>query len=95
MIIAVLTLHLRFAVNDSLKGKRRWLKPLLVRLRREFNVSAAEVGFQDVLKESLLACVLVSNAEGHATRSLQKIIRWLERNWPNIQVVDESIEIIH
>ena len=95
MKIAVLSLHVRFPESDSLKSKRRLLKPLLARLQREFNISAAEVGLHDVWKESQLACVLVSNAEGHATRSLQKIGSWLERNWPNIHLVDESIEIIH
>ncbi len=95
MKIAVLTLHLRFPESDSLKAKRRLLKPLLARLQREFNVSAAEVGRQDAWKDALLACVLVSNAEGHATRSLQKIGGWLERNWPNIHLIDEEIEIIH
>jgi hypothetical protein len=94
MKIAVLRLHIRFPESNSLKSKRRLLKPLLVRLQRDFNVSAAEVGLHDKWKESQLACALVSNSEGHATRSLQKVESWLEGNWPNIQLVDESIEII-
>lgn len=95
MKIAILTLHLRFPENHSLKAKRRLLKPLLARLHREFNVSAAEVGQQDAWKDALVACALVSNSEGHATRSLQKIAGWMERNWPNIYLIDEEIEIIH
>jgi len=94
MKIAILTLHLRFPESDSLKSKRRLLKPLRLRLQRDFNVSAAEVGLQDMWKESQLACALVSNSEGHATRSLQKVESWLERNWPHIQLVDKKLEFI-
>lgn len=95
MNVGLLTLHLRLPGSDSLKAKRRRLKPLLARLQREFNVSAAEVDFQDVWQDALIACALVSNAEDHAQRSLQKIAGWLEASWPDVNLVEEHIEIIH
>lgn len=94
MRIGLLTLHLHLDGCDSLKAKRRRLKPLLIRLGREFNVSVAEVDYQDVWQDALIACVLVSNANGHTQRSLAKIPAWLERNWPDVTLAAEHIEII-
>jgi uncharacterized protein YlxP (DUF503 family) len=94
MKIGVLTLHLRLAGCDSLKAKRSRLKPLIARLQREFNVSVAEVGHQDAWQEAAIACALVSNAEGHTQRSLQAVVSWLERNWPDVDLVEDKIEVI-
>jgi hypothetical protein len=94
MRIGLLTLHLHIEGCDSLKAKRRRLKPLMIRLGREFNVSVAELDYQDVWQDALIACALVSNANGHAQRSLASIPPWVERNWPDILLVAERIEII-
>jgi uncharacterized protein YlxP (DUF503 family) len=94
MRIALLTLHVRLEGCDSLKAKRRRLKPMMVRLGREFNVSVAEVDYHDVWQDALVACALVSTENGHAQRSLQKIPLWLERYWPDLMLVAERIEII-
>ena len=47
VVIGICTLELSLPGNDSLKDKRSVLKPLVVRMRREFNVSVAEVGEHD------------------------------------------------
>ena len=94
MSLGVLTLHLHIPGSASLKDKRRRLKPLLTRLGREFNISVAEIGHNDVWGSATIACALVSNDTGHTQRSLQKITDWIERNWPDVTVVDEQIEIL-
>lgn len=94
MRIGLLTLHLHLEGCDSLKAKRRRLKPLMARLRREFNVSVAEVDYHDVWQDALIACALVGNENGYTQRSLQKIPAWLERNWPDMMLVAERIEMI-
>ena len=95
MKIGILTLHLRLIGCDSLKAKRSRLKPLIARLQREFNVSVAEVGQQDSWQEAVVACGMVNNSGAHLDRSLQKIVLWLERNWPDADLVGEQVEIIH
>jgi hypothetical protein len=46
MVIGACSLELHLPGNGSLKGKRQVIKSLLARLRKEFNVSVAEVGAQ-------------------------------------------------
>jgi uncharacterized protein YlxP (DUF503 family) len=43
MSLGLLTIHLHLPGCASLKEKRGRLKPLLTRLHREFNISAAEI----------------------------------------------------
>jgi uncharacterized protein len=94
MAVGLLILHLHIPGCTSLKEKRSRLKPLLVRLHKQFNVSAAEVERQDAWQEAVVACALVSNSTAHTQRSLQQVVSWLETNWPDIMVVGESIEIL-
>jgi hypothetical protein len=94
MSIGLLTLHLLLPGCTSLKEKRSRLKPLLARLHREFNISVAEMDRQDAWQESTLACALVNSDRNHIQRSLQQVTRWIERNWPDISLIDEQIELI-
>jgi uncharacterized protein len=95
MTIGLLTLHIHLPGCASLKEKRSRLKPLLARLHREFNVSASELGGQDEWGSAILGCALVSNDVAFTQSSLQAIVHWVERNWPDVTVVDEHIEIYH
>ena len=94
MSVGLLTLHLHLAGCTSLKEKRRRLKPLLVRLRREFNISIAEVDHLDAWKDALIACALISNNHAHTQRSLQQVVRWIENSWPDVSVVSDQLEIL-
>jgi len=94
MSIGLLTLHLRLPGCSSLKEKRSRLKPLLARLHREFNISAAEIDFLDAWHESLIACAVVSNDIRQNQRLLQHIIDWVVRDWPDVDVIAEQIEMI-
>jgi hypothetical protein len=94
MSVGLLTLHILLPGCTSLKEKRSRLKPLLARLHREFNISAAEVDYHDRWGEAILACALVSNENDHVMRSLQGIIRWVEHNWPDATLVANQIEIL-
>jgi uncharacterized protein YlxP (DUF503 family) len=94
MSIGLLTLHLRIPGCSSLKEKRSRIKPLLARLHREFNVSSAEVDLLDAWQETLIACAMVSNDTRQNQRLLQHIIDWVERDWPDVDVIDEQLEMI-
>jgi uncharacterized protein YlxP (DUF503 family) len=93
-MIGVLTFHLRLPGCGSLKEKRGRLKPLLARLHRQFNVSSAEMDLQDKWQEAVVCCGMVGNNRVHLEQSLQAISRWLEGNWPDVQVMDDRIELI-
>ncbi len=94
MAIGVLTLDIHLPACTSLKEKRSRLKPLLARLHREFNISVAEVDRQDAWQEAVIACALVSNDNGHTQRSLQAIVHWIEQNWPDVDLMNDQIEIL-
>ena len=94
MKIGLLTLHLNIPGCKSLKEKRQRLKPLLHRLHREFNISVAEIDYQDRWQEAIIACTLVSNDNSHTQRYLRKIIRWIEHSWPDVTLIDDQLEII-
>lgn len=93
-MIATLTIHLHLPACSSLKEKRGRIKPLMARLRREFNISVAEVGFQDKWREAVIACAMVGNERGYLESALQHVAKWVEGNWPDGDVIEEKIEII-
>ena len=94
MSIGLLTLHLHLPGCTSLKEKRSRLKPLLARLHREFNISAAEVDYLESWSDALVACAVVSNSAPHNQQLLQQVVDWIERNWPDVDVVFDQMEMI-
>jgi len=93
MVIGACLVALYLPGVRSLKGKRHVLKPLITRLRREFNLAVAEVGNNDVWQSAELALVTVANDPGFVHSVLEGVVHWIERNTPDVQVVDWSIEI--
>jgi uncharacterized protein YlxP (DUF503 family) len=94
MAIGLLTLQLYLHGCESLKEKRSRLKPLLFRLHREFNISVAEVDATDIWQSAIVACAMVSNDPVHNQRSLEKVVFWIENNWPDIEIADDHIEMV-
>jgi uncharacterized protein YlxP (DUF503 family) len=93
-VIGVLHLHLRLDGCASLKEKRGRLKPLLARLHRQFNVSAAEMDLQDKWQEAIVACGMVGNDAAFLQSALQTVVKWVEANWPDGDVLDSKMEIL-
>ena len=93
-MLATLTIHLHLPTCASLKEKRGYLKPLIARLHREFNVSVAEMDLQDKWQEAVITCAMVGNERGHLESALQNVAKWIERNWPDGDVINETVEII-
>ena len=94
MAIGILTLHLSLPECASLKDKRSKIKPYLARLHREFNVSAAEIDFQDQWHKANIACSIISNNSIHNQQVLQKIIAFSEIHFAEQQILKQSIESI-
>ena len=93
-MIATLTIHLHIPGCASLKEKRGFIKPLIARLHREFNISVAEMGLQDRWQETILICAIVGNERGHLESALQNVAKWVEGHWTNGDVIEQRIEII-
>jgi uncharacterized protein len=93
MHVAVMTIELRLPGCVSLKEKRGRLKPLLAGLHKGFNVSAAETERQDSHAAAVIACAAVSGDSRHAQQVLDGIPRWIEARRPDLEVVDQQLEV--
>ena len=93
-MIGLLTLHLHLPGCTSLKEKRGRLKPLLARLHREFNVSAAEMDMHDRWQEAVIACGMVGNEVAFLQSAMETVRKWAEANLPEGEVLDHKIELI-
>ncbi len=93
MIIGACTLHLYLPGVFSLKEKRGVLKPLLVQLRRQFEVAAAEVGDQDTWQSAEIAVVAVANNAGHVYAVLDKAVRWIEEEYRAVEILERAVEL--
>jgi uncharacterized protein YlxP (DUF503 family) len=71
--VGVLTLELRLEHSHSLKEKRHVLESLKTRLRNKFNVSVAEIEYQDLWQRAALAAVTVSSDRVHAEKVLRSV----------------------
>ena len=77
----------------SLKEKRGRLKSLLARLQNKYNISIAEVDFNDDYRRSRLGAAVVSNQKTFSEQVIEKIIRSID-NEPEIVLVDYRVEIL-
>ncbi len=93
-MVGTLTVHLHLPSCNSLKEKRGRIKPLMSRLRREFNVSVAEMDLQDHWQEAVIGCAMMGNGRGHLEAALQTVAKWIQGSWPDGMVVEEKIEIM-
>jgi uncharacterized protein YlxP (DUF503 family) len=94
MVIGSCTIELAVPASFSLKDKRSVLKSTIHRIRREFNVSIAEVDYHDVLRSALLGVVTVSNDAAHAHAQLTHVVNWIERHRLDVELVDYQIEML-
>ena len=93
MVIGACTVRLHLPGALSLKDKRGRLKPVLARLPKEFNLAAAETDLQDVWQSAEIGLVTVSNDSALVQSLLEKSVRWIEYNAPDVEVEDYQIEI--
>lgn len=95
MVVVVATLDLHLPGVASLKEKRGILKTLIARLHKKFNIACAEVDLNDVWQSAALGVAIVSNHAGHGEAVLESVLRWIEQNRPDLEIVDHTFEIIH
>jgi hypothetical protein len=77
-------IHIEFFFPEvhSLKEKRMILRRLKDRLSAKFNVSVAEVGYQDLWQRTVVAVALVSGELPHLQQAVERIRREIEEAAP-------------
>ena len=91
-MLTLLTLKLYLTGCSSLKEKRSRLQPLQTRLRKEFNVTVSEIGLQDVWQSAWIGVALVSNDSVHNEQVLNEVIKFVENNYPDEQILESHLE---
>lgn len=77
MVIGSLVLTLHLPQSQSLKAKRQVVSSLTQRVRRQFNVAAAEVEKLDSWQLAVIGVACVSNDRRHADEMLNKVANWV------------------
>lgn len=93
-MLATLTIHLHLPGCASLKEKRGRIKPFMARLRREFNLSVAEMDFQDSWQQALIGCAMLANEQAPLESALHTVARWVEANWTDGDVIAQTVEFL-
>ncbi len=78
-------LELHIPASRSLKEKRAVLRPIVEGLRHRFQISVAEVGYQDKWQRALIGLAVVSDSYGHAAEVVDNVERWVWSK-PDIEV---------
>ena len=80
MIITAMTIRLHAPWVHSLKEKRMEVRSLLARVRSQFNVSAAEVGDQDIHQSITIGIAAIAANGAQADSILDSVIHFVEAN---------------
>ena len=87
-----LTFHLPHAA--SLKSKRQVSRSLISRLRKKFNVSAAEVDGTDRWQTLVVGVAFVSNAHQHADHVMDLVLNYVQSLHLDAELVDVDRDTI-
>ncbi|HEV8231159.1 MAG TPA: DUF503 domain-containing protein [Thermoanaerobaculia bacterium] len=94
MVLAYAVFDLHLPGCRGLKEKRMIVRSLKARLRNEFEVSAAEVGAQDLLERAELAVAAVGPDQVPLDALLQNILTFVEQNLDG-ELLNYRNEFIH
>jgi len=93
MVVGLLSMELYIPESGSLKMKRMVLKSIKDKLRRDFNISIAEVGANDLWRRTLLGISVVSNDRKFANKVLNKIVDRISTNG-SVNIITYDIEFL-
>ena len=90
--VGLLKIDIQIPGCRSLKAKRKIVQSITTRLRQRFNVSVAEVDFQDKWQRCRIGVSVVSNEGRFVDSQLRKVLNFLE-GMGLIIILDFDIEI--
>ena len=85
VLSAKLTFYLAGA--DSLKDKRQIRRSLIEKIQQRYNMSVSEVEAQDVHQTLVIGVAIVSGDLTHAQNSLDNMIRFIEGNYLQVELI--------
>jgi uncharacterized protein len=94
MHVATAHITLRLFDSASLKDKRQVVRSILARARNQFEVSAAEVGSQDIWNLAEIGVACVSGESSHALDVIEEVIRSIESSRPDVEITQSATDVI-
>ncbi|MAQ13748.1 MAG: cytoplasmic protein [Sandaracinus sp.] len=94
MVVGVGRMELELEGIRSLKEKRAVLSRILDRVRNRFDVSASEVGLQDVHQRALLAFAHVSGEGAHTNEVMDRVLAFAAGLGLG-RVIHQGTELVH
>ena len=92
MIVAMVDIGLYLPGCSSLKEKRGIVKALMARLRRDLNVSVAEVGDQDQWQHCQLGVAIAAGSEIGARKVAQQVEKIVFREY-RVEPVSIAVDV--
>jgi len=93
MVIGILQMELLLPETHSLKDKRSVLSRIKNGVRKQFNVSVAELRYLDQFSRTLLGIVTINNETKIVDQILGQVEKFIELQ-AGIQVLNRKVEII-
>lgn len=93
MVVGVLTLEIFFPYSRSLKDKRQQLKGFTEKVRGRFNVSLAEIDFQDKWQRALIGVAAVNSSRSLVETLLNRVLTEAETTLEG-EITGHRIEFI-
>lgn len=94
MVVGVLRLDIRLYEIQSLKQKRSKVNKILTRLRSRFPISAAEVGYQDLLQRVIIGLSMTAGSETQLESVFSKIEEEIYSSG-FAELLDTDVEFLH
>ncbi|RFU71329.1 DUF503 family protein [Peribacillus saganii] len=76
---------------QSLKEKRAVLQRVITRLKQRYNVSVAELDFQDVWQRTKIGVVAITSSKASTEREIQSALDYLD-SFPELERTITDIE---
>lgn len=92
MILGVCEIELLVSGSQSLKDKRQSLRHLKEKIKHKFNVSVAEVDYQDLWQRAMLGIACVGNDRDFVREVLTKALQVVESD-VGVEVINQRLEI--
>jgi uncharacterized protein YlxP (DUF503 family) len=93
MNVGVLSIEILIPGSSSLKDKRMVLNRIKDRVRAKYNVSVAEVDFQDKWQRAALGFAQVGNNKKIVEESLNTIFRQLDQD-DHFEIINYQLEVL-
>ncbi len=93
-MVGTLKLSLYIHDNHSLKEKRKVVKSIVAKVQKRFNVSIAEVGFNDKWQMIELGISAVGNDRRFVNSVLDNILSYIDSLYLG-EIIDSNIEILN